>query len=133
MAIRGLGPSLPDLGVPKLNNPQIRLLNAAGQQIFFNDDWNNLPQDQKNNLAGITPPDSREAAMFQTLGQGAYTVFVESQDGQYGIGLFEIYEMENNSDEETRLVNLSTRCIVGTGNEVAIAGTFLRRPPPTPE
>ena len=130
VAIRGLGPSMANqqLGVPLLNNPQIRLYNSAGQQIFFNDDWNNLPQDQKNALAGITPPDSREAAMFQELSTGAYTVFVESQDGQYGVGLFEIYEMEGNSDEQTRLVNVSTRCIVGTGNEVAIAGTILGDP-----
>ena len=128
VAIRGLGPSLPNLGVPKLNNPQIRLNNSAGQQVFFNDDWNNLPQDQKNALAGITPPDSREAAMYQELAAGAYTVFVESQDGQYGVGLFEIYEMEGNGDEQTRLVNVSTRCIVGTGNEVAIAGTILGDP-----
>jgi hypothetical protein len=130
VAIRGLGPSLPPLGVAMLNNPQITLNNGAGQQVFFNNDWNNLPQAQKNELAavGLTPTDAREAAMVQTLPAGAYTVFVDSQDGQFGVGSFEIYEMENSSNEQTRLVNLSTRCIVGTGNEVAIAGTILGDP-----
>jgi len=33
----------------------------------------------------------------------------------------EIYEMEDNNNEQTRLVNVFTRCIVGTGDEVAIA------------
>jgi subtilisin family serine protease len=130
VAIRGLGPSLPPLGVVRLNNPMITLNNGAGQQVFFNDDWNNLPQDQKNDLAsvGLTPTDGREAAMVQTLSAGAYTVFVDSQDGQFGVGSFEIYEMEGNTNEQTRLVNVSTRCIVGTGDEVAIAGTILGDP-----
>jgi subtilisin family serine protease len=130
VAIRGLGPSLPPLGVARLNNPMITLNNGAGQQVFFNDDWNNLPQDQKNDLAsaGLTPTDGREAAMVQTLSAGAYTVFVDSQDGQFGVGSFEIYEMEGNTNEQTRLVNVSTRCIVGTGDEVAIAGTILGDP-----
>jgi hypothetical protein len=130
VAIRGLGPSLPPLGVARLNNPMITLNNGAGQQVSFNDDWNNLPQDQKNDLAsvGLTPTDGREAAMVQTLSAGAYTVFVDSQDGQFGVGSFEIYEMEGNNNEQTRLVNVSTRCIVGTGDEVAIAGTILGDP-----
>lgn len=42
--------------------------------------------------------------------------------------MFEIYELENNSDEQTRLVNVSTRCPVGIGDEVAIAGTILGDP-----
>jgi hypothetical protein len=130
VAIRGLGPSLPQLGVARLNNPMITLNNGAGQQVFFNDDWNNLPEGQKNDLAsvGLTPTDSREAAMVQTLTAGAYTVFVDSQDGQFGVGSFEIYEMEGNTNEQTRLVNVSTRCIAGTGDEVAIAGTILGDP-----
>jgi subtilisin family serine protease len=127
VAIRGLGPSLPPLGVARLNNPQLTLNNGAGQQVFFNDDWNNLPQGQKDDLAsvGLTPIDGREAAMVVTLNAGAYTVFVDSQDGQYGVGSFEIYEMEGNTNEQTRLVNVSTRCLVGIGDEVAIAGTIL--------
>jgi hypothetical protein len=128
VAIRGLGPSLPPLGVDRLNNPKIRLNNGAGQEVFANDDWTNLTQDQKNDLGGLTPVDGREAAMVQTLSAGAYTVFVESQDGQFGVGSFEIYEMEGNNNEQTRLVNVSTRCIVGTGDEVAIAGTILGDP-----
>ena len=129
VAIRGLGPSLPNLGVAKLTDPQIRIYSGANQ-IFFNDDWGNLPQDQKNDLAsvGLTPTDSHEAAAVQTLAPGAYTVIEESQNGQFGVGLFEIYELGLPTNEQTRLLNVSTRCIVGTGNEVAIAGTILGDP-----
>ena len=122
--IRALGPSLPNFSVPKLNNPTLRLTTSAGQPIFSNDDWGNLPQDQKDTLInlGFAPADSREAAIVWTLPAGGYTAIVETQDGQSGIGLFEIYAL---GDEQTRLVNLSTRCFVGTGDEVAVAGTII--------
>jgi len=132
VAIRGIGPSLPTLGVPRLNNPRLTLRNMAGQVIFSNDDWNNLPQDQKNDLGGLTPSDTREAAMVQTLAPGGYTVFLESQDGQQGVGLFEIYELERGANEQTRLLNVSTRCPVGTGDEVAIAGIIIGEDPGNP-
>lgn len=132
VAIRGLGPTIPVTGVTKLNNPQIRLFSGS-TEIFFNDDWNNLPQDQKNDLSsvGLTPGHPNEAAMVRILPAGAYTVIVESQDGQFGVGLFEIYELGSPGfpdNEQIRLLNVSTRCIVGTGNEVAIAGTILGDP-----
>ena len=39
--------------------------------------------------------------------------------------IFEIYELERNTNEQSRLLNLSTRCLVGTGEEEAIAGTII--------
>lgn len=129
VAIRGLGPSIPPLGVTMLNNPQIRVYSGS-TEIFFNDDWINLPQDQKNDLntAGLTPGSNVEAAAVLTLAPGPYTVVEESQNGQFGVGLFEIYELGAPTNEQTRLLNVSTRCLVGTGNEVAIAGTILGDP-----
>ncbi len=130
VAIRGLGPSLPSLGVAKLNNPTIPLNNAAGNVIFSNSDWGTLPTAQKNDLAAnsLTPIDSREAAMVQTLAPGSYTVFLQSQDGVYGVGLFELYELQGGTNQQTRLLNVSTRCLVRTGNEQVIAGTILGDP-----
>jgi subtilisin family serine protease len=127
VAIRGLGPTLPPLGVPRLNNPKLRLNNYAGFQLTSNDDWGNLTQDQRNQLAaaGLTPGDPREAAIVYTMPPGTYTVFMESQDGQQGVGLFEIYELAGGNNEQVRLKNLSVRCPVGVGDEVAIAGTNL--------
>ena len=134
VAIRGLGPSLPPLGVPRLPNPMITLNNSSGHAIYTNDDWGTLPQSQKNDLAanGLTPTNSLEAAMVQTLAPGNYTVFLQSHDGQFGVGLFEIYELSGNINEQTRLKNISTRCKVGTGDEVAIAGTIMGDPAGNP-
>jgi subtilisin family serine protease len=134
VAIRGLGPSLPPLGVPRLPNPMITLNNSSGHAIYTNNDWGTLPQSQKDDLAanGLTPTNSSEAAMVQTLAPGNYTVFLQSYDGQFGVGLFEIYELSGNIDEQTRLKNISTRCKVGTGDEVAIAGTIMGDPAGNP-
>ena len=130
VVIRGIGPSLPVLNVPRLNNPKIRLNNAAGAPVAMNDDWTTLPYGDQVELAnaGLTPSDSREAALVVNLISGAYTVFVESQDGQFGVGMFEIYEIELNTNETTRLLNVSTRCPVGYGDERAIAGTIIGDP-----
>jgi len=125
VAIRGLGPSIPPLGVPRLNNPKLRLNNQSGFQITSNDDWGNLTQTQKNQLAaaGLTPTNANEAAIVWTLAPGTYTVLMESQDGQQGVGLFEIYELSGGTSEQVRFKNISVRCPVGVGDEVAIAGT----------
>lgn len=125
VVLRGIGPSLPGLTAPRLNNPKIRLNNASGGPIGMNDDWGNLDPQRKSDLinSGLAPTDSREAAMVEELLPGSYTLFVESQDGQFGVGMFEIYALGSN--EGTRLVNVSTRAPVGTGDEVTIGGTIL--------
>jgi thermitase len=127
VALRGLGPELPALSVPRLTNPTITLNDSAGHTLAANDDWGNLPTSQKNDLAanGLTPTDSREAALVVTLNPGSYTLFLKSQDGNFGVGLFEIYELSGNTSEQTRLTNVSTRCLVETGDNVAIAGTII--------
>jgi hypothetical protein len=131
LAIRGLGPSLQGLSVAKLPNPKLTLKNSSGQTIYSNDDWGTLPTSQRNDLAanGLTPTNSLEAAMVQTLAPSAYSVFLESSTGaSFGVGIFELYELEGGLDEQTRLLNVSTRCLVRTGDEVAIAGAIVGDP-----
>ncbi len=126
VVIRGRGLSLPPLGVARLNNPKIRLLRGSAE-VFANNDWVNLPLQQKDDLAlyGLTPPHAEEAAMVQTLSPGSYSVFVESENGQFGVGIFEIFQVQESVDQQSRLVNLSTRCVVGSGDAQAIAGMIV--------
>lgn len=128
VVLRGIGPSMPPLSVPRLSNPKIRLNNASGAPIGMNDDWGTLDAQRKADLInnGLAPTDSREAAMVEELLPGSYTLFVESQDGQFGVGMFEIYAL--GSSQAPRLVNVSTRVPVGTGDEVAIGGTIVGDP-----
>jgi hypothetical protein len=127
VAIRGRGPSIPPLGVPRLNDPKLQLNNSNGFPIWSNDDWANMPPAQQTQLAnaGLTPADPREAAIVWTLTPGTYTVMMQSQDGQEGVGLFEIYELSGGTNEQVRLRNVSIRTLVGTGDEAAIVGTNL--------
>lgn len=41
-------------------------------------------------------------------------------------GLLEVYELSGNTSERSRLVNLSTRCLVGTGEDQPIASAIVR-------
>lgn len=140
VAIRGLGPSLdPFLGVPVLPNPKLTLNNSSGQVIASNGDWGNMYPPSKADFiaAGLdefqgNPISSVESGIVATLAPGAYTVFMESNNGtSFGVGLFEIYELEGGLDQQARLINASTRCLVRTGEEVAIAGVIVGDPTPS--
>lgn len=133
--IRGLGPSLGAFGVPNtLPDPELVLNNSEGKQFFSNEDWQDDPAQAAELAAlGFSPSDAREAAMVVTLFPGSYTVLMQSQNGQQGIGLFEFYEIRRTTTEETRLKNISARCpVVGVGDERAIAGINLQNPGPSP-
>jgi hypothetical protein len=128
VALRGIGPSLPpSLGVPTLTDPTITLNDSMGHVLASNDDWGSLPQSQKDDLrtAGLTPGNSKEAALVVPLNPGSYTLFLKSQDGNFGVGLLDMYELSGNTSEQTRLKAVSTRCLVQTGGNVAIAGTII--------
>jgi outer membrane protein assembly factor BamB len=56
-----------------------------------------------------------------------YTATVESANAQAGIALVEVYDTES-SQLDTRLVNISTRGYVGTGDNVLIAGLNIEGP-----
>ena len=54
------------------------------------------------------------------LAAGAYTVLVSGAGGATGVGIVEIFDLEPESS--ARIVNLSTRGRVGTGDNVMIGG-----------
>jgi subtilisin family serine protease len=127
VAFRGLGPSV-GVNAQKLADPAIELYDSSGASRGSNNDWATDPFAAE--LVGpgynLQPQFSNEAAMVRTLPPGAYTVVVRASPGTpYGIGLVEIYELSGAMSEKSRLLNLSTRCIVGTDDEAAIAGMIV--------
>ncbi|MGH7996975.1 MAG: hypothetical protein ACREFX_11545, partial [Opitutaceae bacterium] len=54
----------------------------------------------------------------------SYTLQVAGVNGSAGIGMVEIYDADG-SGAATRLVNLSTRGYVGTGDDVMVAGFVI--------
>ena len=57
------------------------------------------------------------------LPQGAFTAVLRGVNNTTGIGLVEIYDVDQAAD--ARLANISTRGLVGTGNNVMIGGFIL--------
>jgi thermitase len=125
LVIRALGPSLSAHGVSgALGNPKIQLKNASGTTIAQNDDWTSLSTGDKTVLQshGLTPGNSLEAALVVNLSPGSYTVHLEGVAGT-GIALIESYDIT--STVNRRMINVSTRCYVGTGQSVAIGGFII--------
>jgi hypothetical protein len=68
---------------------------------------------------------SKDAAILPALPSGAFHAHVRSSDGGAGVALVEVYDAGVATDNSARLVNLSTRGRVGTGEDVLIAGVVL--------
>lgn len=69
----------------------------------------------------------KDAAVARDLAPGAYTVQVRNTDGASGVVLVEVYDASTQTDADTsmRLINISTRGKVGTGDQQMIAGFII--------
>ena len=124
LILRAIGPSLSASGVPNtLPDPFLRLHDPTGAVIASNDDWQQGTQGAEIQATGVAPSHSLEAAMIITLLPGSYTAVVNGYGGEQGIGLVEAYELDSTA---TRLVNISTRGRVGTGDEPMIGGLIVQ-------
>ncbi len=141
LLVRGVGPTLKSFNVPTaLPDPSltIRVTNSGSANPdafkFVNDNW-----EQSGDLADIVAsteavgtfsltPGSKDAATITLAAQLQplnYTGTVESVDGQSGIALLEVYDV-NPELVGTQLINLSARGHVGTGDNVLIPGLIVR-------
>lgn len=125
--IRASGPALAGFGVTgTLANPRLELYSGT-TKIAENDDWGTP-------IGGATPltvgtftsvgafgwtNGSRDAALVATLAPGAYTAQVS---GGTGVSLIEVYEVGTGT---SRLTNISTRALVGTGANILIPGIVV--------
>jgi hypothetical protein len=95
VVVRAIGPSLSQFGVPQaMADPMIELHNGNGDTIATNDDWQS---DQKTQIqaTGLAPSDSRESAiLFQHFEPGPYTAIVRGKNSTVGVGLVEIYDVQ---------------------------------------
>ena len=119
--IRGLGYSLNVKN--SLPDPLLELHGSSGELIAQNDDWGNSPERQAIIDTGIPPPNPFESAILMTLNPGLYTAILRDSDDQTGIGLVEIYDLDQTVDSQ--LANISTRGFVETGDNVMIGGLIV--------
>lgn len=132
--MRGVGPGLVPFGLSAsevLSDPQLELF-SNGTSIRSNDNWS----DQDDDIAGVSgglgafglAEGSHDAALLETLIPGAYTVALTGTDGGTGLTIGEMYDAGTGVGD-VRLVNLSSRGYVGTGNAVLILGIVVREGP----
>jgi hypothetical protein len=118
--VRGLGPSLNNSGVPgALEDPTLELFDAAGASLASNNDWKDTQQSSIES-SELAPTDDREAAIIVTLNPGAYTAIERGRNDTTGVGIVEVYDLD--AATNSRLANISTRGLVGTGDDVMIGG-----------
>jgi len=122
--IRGLGPSLAAFGLTgTLQDPVLDLRTETGTNITVNDNWA-LAANAAQIPANLRPTDPRESAIWTTLAPGSYTAIESGKSGATGTGLLEVYDVD--SVASSQLANISTRGLVGTGNDVMIGGYIVR-------
>ena len=126
LILRALGPSLAAFNVvDPLSDPTLGLFDSNGNQIAFDDNWQNdstqATQIQSHHLA---PGDPRESALFETLSPGNYTAIVRGKNNSAGISLVEIYDLDS-QPAASELTNISARGDVGGGANVLIGGFII--------
>lgn len=122
IVVRAIGPSLTALNVPgALADPTLEIFSGS-TRIHTNDNWQS---DSDANLipANLKPAEARESALIRTLAPGAYTAIIRGANLTSGVALVEVFEV--NASTTTRLVNLSTRGRVSTGDNVMIGGFII--------
>jgi len=120
VVVRGLGPSLTQSGVSGvLADPTLQLVDGSGKTIFINDNWKET-QPAGIEATGLAPPNDLESAIRIAVQPGKYTAILSGKNNTTGIGLVEVYDIEQNV--LSALTNASTRGFVGTDQNVMIGG-----------
>jgi len=138
--IRARGPTLADFGVPgELTDPVLQLF--SGQTVIAQNDnfqvtdplcgspavscggETEIIATSLDPCVGNMTGCARESAILITLDPGEYTAIVSGVEGRKGVGLVEVFEVGTTGT--SHLTNISTRGVVGTGDNVMIGGFMI--------
>ena len=131
LLIRSVGPTLIDYGLQGvLPDPRLSLkrFNGAGyDDLAANDNWASSP-----NSAAIRAKaaelfafplgeNSNDSALLVDLAPGQYSVVADDAGAQTGVAIVELYDADATTST-SRLINISNRGYVGTGESIMIPG-----------
>jgi len=108
-----------------LCDPVLELYDSSGTLLQGNDNWQDTQAQSLRDLH-LAPTNDFESAIVRTLAPGAYTIVLRGQNSGSGIGLVEVYDLQENA--QSKLGNISTRGLVGAGDNVMIGGTIVTGP-----
>ncbi len=121
--VRAIGPDLTNRGVAgALADPALEIV-SGGVQIARNDNWKDT-QEADIRASGFPPTDDRESAVLLILQPGVYTAIVRGVGNTSGVALLEVYDLDGASFPG-KIINLSTRGRVQTGDNVMIGGFVI--------
>jgi hypothetical protein len=129
LLIRADGPALTAFGVSgALAQPSLTVLDASGSVVASNTGWGTNANSAQISSAATSvgafalASGSADCAVLASLSPGAYTVQVSGVNNSTGVALAEVYEVSSGG---TRLANISTRALVGTGANIIIPGFVI--------
>jgi len=121
--ICAIGPSLRGAGISNaLQDPTLELHDSSGALIASNDNWKDTQQAEIQ-ASDLAPADDHESAIVRTLSPGSYTAIMRGKAEASGIGLIEGYDLGSSTD--SIFANISTRGLVGTGDNAMIGGLIV--------
>ncbi len=116
--IRGIGPTLGAFGVPgTYADPRLELYNGS-TKITENDDWSASLATAFSAVGAFPLTNASKDAALQSALSGAHTTHLKGPSS--GVVLVELYDSGNGTTQ--RLINVSARNLVGTGDNIMIAG-----------
>ena len=93
--VRSVGPSLASSGITNaMPDPTLELRDSNGTLIVENDNWKDGPQTEIEETT-LAPANDLESVIVTALPSGPYTAVIRERNGQSGIGLFEVYNLQN--------------------------------------
>ncbi len=93
--VRSVAPSLAAFGVNNaMPDPTMELRDINGTLIASNDNWKDGPQLEIEQTT-LAPSNDLESAIVTTLPSGAYTAIIRERNGEPGVGLFEVYNLQD--------------------------------------
>ncbi len=129
LLIRGSGPALAQFGVAgTLSDPQLQLFSGSNL-LGTNAAWAGSTSISAAAAAvgafAWSDASSHDAALLESLGEGAYTAQIAGESGDTGVALAEVYDATpagSYTPSSPRIVNISARVQVATGGNILIAG-----------
>jgi uncharacterized delta-60 repeat protein len=126
--LRAIGPALSSFGITGVvSAPRLRLYRGT-DVIAENNGWGTILsltelQSATTRVGAFSlPAGSKDSALLVTLDPGSYTIQASDPSGS-GIALCEIYDASPTATTDAqRLINLSTRGRVGSGDDALIGG-----------
>ncbi len=134
LLVRAIGPTLTTYGIVNaLADPMLTVYGGDGVALIANDNWQTAANGQDQSAvvtataarvgAFALPNGSRDAAVQITLNNGAHTASMVRPNSTTGVALTEIYDTDNSA--AARLINVSARMNVTTGEGTLIAGFYI--------